>query len=216
VGRYKIYGDARFLSHQETMRVIVRSLIRSRVGLIYSQGYNPHPRFSLPLPRNVGLASDNELFCVKVQTQNEQQSEDFSFAVLIAKHLPSGFELMSVVIHSQPVTYRPVEVEYLVKVDLQDKTQQFFSGIENLSERIRTNSEIMIERAVDQKGFVKTVDVAKFLKSFDITQHGISVFCRVLPTGTIRPDEILRLLRMEPKEISGSIIRKKITWQVDI
>ena len=216
MGKFKIHGDVRFLSHQETMRVIARAIIRSGIGLIYSQGYNPHPKFSLPLPRNVGLASDDELFCVKIQTQSKQQSEDFSFADSIAEQLPKGFELVSVAIHNQPVTYRPVEVEYLVKVNLQDKTQQFFSDIESLNERIRAESEIMIERTVNQEGSVKTVDIAKFLNSFDITQQGISVFCKVLPTGTIRPDEILRLLKMEPQEISSSVIRKKITWQIDI
>ena len=198
------------------MRVIVRAIIRSGIGLIYSQGYNPHPRFSLPLPRNVGLASDDELFCVKIQTQSKQQSGGFSFAGSIAGQLPKGFELVSVAIHNEPVTYRPVEVEYLVKINLQDKTQQFFSNIESLNERIGGRGEIVIERTVNQEGSVKTVDVAKFLESFDVTQQGISVFCRVLPTGTIRPDEILKLLKMEPGEISISVIRKKITWQIDI
>jgi radical SAM-linked protein len=198
------------------MRVIARAIIRSGIGLIYSQGYNPHPRFSLPLPRNVGLASDDELFCIKIQTQGRQQSEDFSFAGLIAEQLPKGFELVSVAVHNQPVMYRPVEVEYLIKIDLQDRAQHFFSDIESLNERLRAEGEIVIERTVNQNGSVKTVDVAKFLKSFDITQQGISVFCKVLPTGTIRPDEILRLLKIEPQEISGSVIRKKITWQIDI
>jgi radical SAM-linked protein len=198
------------------MRVIVRAIIRSGIGLIYSQGYNPHPRFSLPLPRNVGLSSDDELFCVKIQAQSRQQSEEVSLAGSIAQQLPKGFELVSVAVHNELVTYRPVGVEYLVRIDRQDNTQPFFANIESLNGRIRAESEIMIERTVNQEGSVKTVDVSKFLKSFDITQEGISVFCRVLPTGTIRPDEILKLLEMEPGKISSSIIRKKITWQIDM
>ena len=61
-GRYKIQGNVRFLSHQEAMRAIQRSLIRSGVNLLYSQGYNPRPRLSLPLPKSVGLESEDELF----------------------------------------------------------------------------------------------------------------------------------------------------------
>jgi radical SAM-linked protein len=192
------------------MRVVARAIIRSGAVLIYSQGYNPHPKLSLPLPRNVGLASDDELFCVRVQA-----SESLSFTDSIAEQLPDGFELVSAAVMEKPVTYRSVEVEYLVKVDLSGKTQQFFSDIQRLNEQIQTGSEILIERTVNQKGSVKTVDVGKFLKSFENTGQGVRVFCKVLPTGTIRPDEILKLLGIEPCEISSSIIRKQITWRID-
>jgi len=190
------------------MRVIARAVIRSGIALIYSQGFNPHPKLSLPLPKNVGLASDDELFCVRIEA-----SENLSFKDLIAEQLPDGFELVSVVVIERPVTYRPVEVEYLVKPA--EKTQRLFSDIQKINEQIQTSSEILIERTINQKGDIKTVDVAKFLKLFEITEQGIRVFCRVLPTGTIRPDEILKLLGMEPCEISSSIIRKQVIWQID-
>ena len=190
------------------MRVIARAIIRSGIALIYSQGYNPHPKLSLPLPRNVGLASDDELFCVRIQA-----SENLSFTDLIAEQLPDGFELIWVAVTGKPVTYRSVEVEYLVKPA--KKTQRLLSDIQKINERIQAGGEILIERTINQKGDVKTVDVAKFLKLFENTGQGVKVFCKVLPTGTIRPDEILKLLGIEPCEISGSIIRKQITWRID-
>lgn len=215
VGRYKVHGNARFLSHQETMRVVARAVIRSGIALIYSQGYNPHPKLSLPLPRNVGLASDDELFCAGVQASCSQTCENFSFSDLIAKQLPEGFELVSVAVTEKPVTYQPVEVEYLVKINHRQETRQLFSDVQKLNEQIQAGRQILIERITDEKGSVKTIDAGKFLKSFEIARQGVGVFCRVLPTGTIRPDEILRLLGMDSYEISSSIIRKQITWQID-
>ncbi len=192
------------------MRVIARAIIRSGIVPIYSQGYNPHLRLSLSLPRNVGLASDDELFCVRIQV-----SESFLFKDSIAEQLPAGFELVRVEVIEKSVTYQPIEVEYLVKVNLSGKTQQFFSDIQRLNEQIQAGSELLIERTINRKGNVKTVDVGKFLKFFEIVQQGIRVFCKILPAGTIRPDEILKLLGMEPCEISSSIIRKQITWRID-
>jgi radical SAM-linked protein len=197
------------------MRVIQRAIIRSGIGLIYSQGYNPHPKLSLPLPRNVGLASDDELFCVRILASCGQESGKFLFADSIAEQLPKGFELISVEIHNQPVTYRSVEVEYLVKVNLSEKTQQFFADIQKINEQIRAGREILIERTVNQEGDVKTIDVGKYLKLFETAEQGVRVLCKVLPTGTIRPDEILKLLGIEPCEISRSIIRKQVNWQMD-
>jgi len=186
------------------MRVIARAIIRSGIALIYSQGFNPHPRLSLPLPRNVGLASDDELFCVKIQT-----SEDLPFKNLISEQLPNGFELVSTAVVEKPGTYQPVEVEYLVK---QAKKT---ADIEKINEQIRAGNEILIERTINREGDVKTVDVGKFLKPFEIAGQDVRVFCKVLPSGTIRPDEILKLLDIEPCEISSSIIRKLVTWRID-
>jgi radical SAM-linked protein len=210
-----VYGDVRFLSHQETMQVIQRAIIRSGIGLVYSQGYNPHPKLSLPLPKSVGIASDDELFCVKVQASYTEQSEEVCLADSIAEQLPDGFEILSVKIHNKPVMYRSVEVEYLVKVNLAEKKQDFFSNLELLNEQIRNGQEILIERTVNRKGDVKTIDVAKFLKLFEVAEEGVMVFCRVLPAGTIRPEEILKLLGMEPGEISRSVTRKHVHWQID-
>lgn len=91
--------------------------------------------------------------------------------------------------------------------------QRFFADIQRINEQIQAGNEILIERTLDQKGSVKTVDVGKFLKPFEITQGGVRVCCKVLPTGTIRPDEILKLLGVEPCEVSRSIVRKRIIWQ---
>jgi radical SAM-linked protein len=193
------------------MRVIARAIIRSGIEPAYSQGYNPHLKLSLPLPRNVGLASDDELFCAGIEASCRQQSEKFSFADSIAEQLPEGLELVSVEIIEKPVAYQPVEVEYLVKVNLSEKQEK----IEKINEQIRAGSEILIERTVNQEGDVKTIDVGKFLKSFEIVQQGARVFCRVLPTGTIRPDEILRLLNMDSYEVNSSIVRKKVIWQTN-
>ena len=186
------------------MRVIARAIVRSGIEPSYSQGYNPHLRLSLPLPRNVGLASDDELFCVRIEA-----SENLSFKDLIAEQMPEGLELVSVEITTNPVTYQPVEVEYLVKPAGKG------ADIQKINERIGSGGEIPIERTINKEGDVKTVDVAKFLKSFEIVQDGIRVFCKVLPTGTIRPDEILRLLNMDSYEISNSITRTKIIWQTN-
>ena len=54
----------RFLSHAETMRLFQRACVRAGVKVAYSQGYNPHQRMSLVLPRSVGVESDDELLCL--------------------------------------------------------------------------------------------------------------------------------------------------------
>ena len=61
---FSVTGDLRFISHRDTVRVFQRALARAALPVAYSEGFNPHPRLSLPLPRAVGVASEAELMDV--------------------------------------------------------------------------------------------------------------------------------------------------------
>jgi radical SAM-linked protein len=194
------------------MRTITRALIRSGIVLSYSQGYNPHPRFSLPLPKNVGLASDDELFCVKIQKPQEDKTP---FVELISAQLPQGFELLDIEVYDKSVTYQPIEVEYRIKIESPDGQIKYFEDVQKLNEQIKQGRKILLERNLSSRGDVKTIDVAGFLKSFEVVGRDIKILCKILPSGTIRPDELLRLLNIEPLQISSSIIRKNVKWQIN-
>lgn len=66
VVRFAVRGWLRFLSHAETVRVFERGCARARVPVKYTQGFNPHAKLSLPLPRPVGVASDDELLILRL------------------------------------------------------------------------------------------------------------------------------------------------------
>ncbi|GAF87148.1 unnamed protein product, partial [marine sediment metagenome] len=54
---YDVDGDLRFISHHDMLRLFARSLARAALPVRFSEGFNPHPRLSIPLPRPVGVAS---------------------------------------------------------------------------------------------------------------------------------------------------------------
>ena len=208
-GRYRIHGGVRFLSHQEAFRVIQRTLVRSGIGLIYSQGYNPHPKLSLPLPKSVGLASEDEVFCAQI-AQTGPTEKNFEN---IAGQLPLGFSLTDIAVHNGKVTYKPVEAEYLIEIN-ERESKEISAAIDMLNGFIEAGEKIMIERILDEEGSVKTIDVSGFLKSFEQVSGGVRVICKITDKGTIRLGEILRLLKMEPNRIGSSVIRKKVNWQI--
>src|SRR3990172_12981655 len=57
---YSIDGDLRFISHHDTLRLFRRALARADLPVRFSEGFNPHPRIMIPLPRPVGIASRAE------------------------------------------------------------------------------------------------------------------------------------------------------------
>ena len=45
---FSVQGDLAYLSHQETLKMFERALIRASVPFVYSKGFNPHPHWRRP------------------------------------------------------------------------------------------------------------------------------------------------------------------------
>ena len=59
--QYEKRGPAQYISHLDLMRCFRRAFMRADVMLVFSQGFNPHPYISVPLPLPTGFASRCEL-----------------------------------------------------------------------------------------------------------------------------------------------------------
>ena len=58
--RYAKRGRMRFTSHRDFSRAFERALVRARVPMAYSSGFNPHPRISYAGASPTGSASEAE------------------------------------------------------------------------------------------------------------------------------------------------------------
>jgi len=87
-----VNGDVRFLSHQETMRLLERAAARAQLPLRFTQGFNPRPKLSLALPRPVGVGSCCELAVLELSGE----VSDNSWAEALAQELPEGVKLLHV------------------------------------------------------------------------------------------------------------------------
>ncbi len=60
-------GNARYISHLDTQRAIVRALIRSGLPVYYSQGYNPHPKLVFALPVSIYQEAYYDIFDIDIK-----------------------------------------------------------------------------------------------------------------------------------------------------
>ena len=58
--KYTKEGRLRFLSHLDSMTLFQRALARARIPVLFSQGFNPHPKLSFGPALPVGMESDAE------------------------------------------------------------------------------------------------------------------------------------------------------------
>jgi radical SAM-linked protein len=189
------------LSHAETMRVFQRACVRAGVRVAYSQGFNPHQRMSLVLPRSVGVESDDEMLCLWLD------DGEAGFDVESLKNeLPEGIEIVSARIIVTKKVPEPSSARYVIKVKGTDK------GISERIAEILASKEITVERQMGEDSRIKMVDVRPFLESISVQGGDIFVDCKVSPAGTIRVDEILGLLQLGVEDLAGPVRRTGVQW----
>lgn len=57
----------RYISHLDMVRLFERGLRRGNVPLIFSMGFNPHPRMAFAAPLSVGYSSQAELVDIEIE-----------------------------------------------------------------------------------------------------------------------------------------------------
>jgi radical SAM-linked protein len=184
------------------MRVFQRACVRAGMKVAYSQGFNPHLRMSLVLPRSVGVESDDEILCLWLEQGQEQVDGE-----LLKSELPQGIEIVSAQISRANSVPEPVLARYVIKVKCVDES------IKGRSEKLLASDKIVLERRSGEGSKVKMVDVRPFLESIGAESREVVVDCKISPAGTIRVDEILDLLKLTVGDLAGSVRRTSVQWQ---
>jgi radical SAM-linked protein len=91
--RYAKRGRLRFTSHRDFSRAFERALVRARIPMAYSSGFNPHPRISYAGASPTGAASEAEYLEIGLAEQADpaQIGRDLDAA------LPEGLDVLEVV-----------------------------------------------------------------------------------------------------------------------
>jgi radical SAM-linked protein len=115
--KFKIGGNLRFLSHAETLSLFQHAFVRAGIPVRYSQGFNPRPKLSLPLPRPVGVASDDELLCFRLTVDSDEQqalNQESRIKSQLSARLPEGCDVISVKVIENNNSIQPRSVTYLM------------------------------------------------------------------------------------------------------
>jgi len=180
----------------------------------YSRGFNPRPKLSLPLPRTVGVASDDDLLCLQVHRDlMELRGAEYLSRIKagLSGRLPKDCELLSIEAEAPNVSFQPTLATYIFLLRAEYISDKVKAGIE----RLLASDSLILRRRMDAKNSkFKNVNVRPFLKSIELDDRAIVVECKISPDGTIRVDEILQLLALDADMLTAPIRRTSVRWQV--
>ncbi|UCC29037.1 MAG: DUF2344 domain-containing protein [Phycisphaerales bacterium] len=201
---YSVDGDLRFLSHRDTLRMFHRALARAALPVRYTEGFNPHPRVSIPLPLPVGMASNAESIVVEF----EQPVVGEAVVGELDRQLPADIK-MTGARHLKPgERLQPALARF--RLDLGERST---TDVESRIRQILEAASLKVERASRKDGQVRAIDVRPYLADMHADGNSVEFGLRVSGGRTAKPAEIAQVLGFEPGSINHRIRRLEVYWE---
>lgn len=164
---------AKYISHLDLNRFMLRTFRRSKLPVWYTEGFNPHPYYSFALALSLGFESECEILDFNL---NEEMPFDEVRDRLNAV-MPDGMRIISVNEQKMKIT-EIAKAEYRFSL-LTSSPEKLSEDIE----RLLSSKEILVEKKT-KKG-VKTVDIKPYTEVTEREKTADSVNMTVrFPAGT--------------------------------
>lgn len=203
---FQVDGDLRFVSHHDMMRLFRRALARADVPVRFTQGFNPHPRMSLPLPRPVGMASDAEV--LMIETDSDVDPEDL--LARLERCTPDDLQMVSARRLAMGERLEPAFVRYRFHpLPASDGTNDLKTQIR----RVLAAETIQVERTKPGNAPVRVVDIRPYIEHLSLANDLVEFTLRVTQTGTARAAEVVGALGYCAESINHRIRRIEVQWR---
>ena len=191
-------GRAKYISHLDLNRFMLRAFRRTKLPIWYTEGYNPHPYITFALALSLGYESDCEIMDFNL-------NEDVDFEVIKEKLnsvMPEGIFFKEVFTPEKKIT-EIARSEFAVEM--------FFDDAEKAKtefEDFLSSETIMVEKK-SKKGMLE-IDIKPSVEMSNIICEGNSLHFNVLlPAGTqtnYNPSLLIDSFKNE-KKITPDIVK---------
>lgn len=183
--------DIRFISHLEYVRTIERAIRRAKLPAAYSEGFNPHLKFSLASALGVGVVSYTEF----VEIELAEPVEIEAAARALDKALPRGIRVLAadaVANNTAALMAEAAGASYVVTLpydkDLTEVVANYNDAVELLFKKA----------APKRKEKFKEIDVKFYIPELVVElKDGKTIFsfeCKITPTGSMKAVDLLNAL----------------------
>lgn len=166
----------RYISHLDLVRLFHRTFNRCEIPIKHSEGFNPHPKFSIANPLSLGIESDGEF--IDIDLDDEMPIDEFILKMNNA--LPKDVQIIKAVYLKKDVSVSSIiswafyEMKFvmnkgLLLEDFTNKIEKWLESDEILitryrkkgknkvlkEENIRPSIANIIAKGIDSEGFME-------------------------------------------------------------
>ena len=183
--------DIRFISHLEYVRTIERAIRRAKLPAAYSEGFNPHLKFSLASALGVGVVSYTEF----VEIELAEPVEIEAAARALDKALPRGIRVLAadaVANNTAALMAEAAGASYVVTLPCDKDITEV---VANYNDAV----ELLFKKAAPKrKEKFKEIDVKFYIPELAVElKDGKTIFsfeCKITPTGSMKAVDLLNAL----------------------
>lgn len=198
--------ECRFIGHLDVSRIITRSIIKAKIPIWRTEGYNVHPYITFSNPLSLGYSSLCESFDIRIIDKDYDISQ---ICELINSNLPRGLKCIKAALPK----YKSAEIiSSIYDIRLSSDDMKADSLFDKVKEMLHSE-EIIVEKKT--KRSFKEINLASSLSTYDLSLEDDSVFLNItLPSGNdnnINPNLFVKYLENKYEiEIFSNVCRTKM------
>lgn len=186
------------------MRMFERALARTDLPVRFSEGFNPRPKLSLPLPRPVGVATTVDVLAVEFAGPVDPEE------VLrqLRPQMPEGVSLRESWTLAGQRPMQPESAGYSLELPAEEARR--------IGDQVRSivgAATWPIQRKQDEFNPGKEIDLRAYLLDAALNGNRLDWTVRVTGGGSIRPSEFLNAVGLDPAGWQHRVCRTSIAWQ---
>lgn len=177
---FKKEGRAKYISHLDLNRFMLKIIRKSKIPVWYSEGFNPHPYITFALPLSLGFESSYEIMDIRLD--DDSYSNDSVFSALSGL-LPVGFKLFKCadpIMKAGQVGF----ADYKIVFDSEDSSlvNELYSFLQ---------SESIISSKKTKKGTVKEIELKDYIKDFSVNGTTLNLTLAAGGSNNLNPKLVL-------------------------
>ena len=166
--------ECRYISHLDLNRTMLRALHKSKLPIWHTEGFNPHPFTTFPLPLSLGFRGVNECMDVKLEDDNFLLSD---IPDRLNACLPRGIRVFD----ATEAVMKAGKVAYASFTLLIGNPTIATGKIATQLRELLDSEKIEIEKK-SKKG-MKTIDIKQGVKQFEMKEHFDAVQLDIILTA---------------------------------
>ncbi len=169
--------ECKYISHLDLNRCMLRAVRRGGLPIWYTEGFNPHPFVTFPLPISLGIDAKRECMDIRIV---DDAYDITQIPSAMNKYLPRGIQVFD-------ATYPQLDPKYICFAKY--SAQLSADGVEDkkLKEKIldltKLDSVIIQKKS---KAGMKDIDVLPYIKAMDFQFGDTCSFEVILPAGNTK------------------------------
>jgi radical SAM-linked protein len=192
---------AAFYPHQAVLNCISRALRLAELPVRFTEGFNPHPRVSMPYAMSVGVGGEGEV----VEIELHSWVKPSAVMEAMNRFLPRGLAITR-------AKLVPPRRATCVVVSMSFEADIPAEHAEHAHEAVNTlmaADSFTIVRGNEETGKSKPVDIRRYIECISLNDGLLSFRLEVTTTGTARPREILAAVLPDSVDVRLVPVRKR-------